>query len=71
LRYGDKFTIETTYHPCVAAKLNFSYRLLNASNGDVVLTATTMQVFLASDTFALQLTNPPFLEEWKKKFDMC
>ena len=69
LRYGDKVIIETEYIPCDAAKLNFNYRLLNAASGEVVVVGSTVQVFLDSESFALQLTNPPFFEAWKKKYE--
>ena len=68
LKYGDRVRIETRYVACDAAKINFNYRLLNAANDEVVVTGSTVQVFLSSDTLALQLTNPPFFEEWKRKY---
>lgn len=71
LRYGDSVIIETEYMPSEAARLNFNYRLLNAATGEVVVTASTVQVFLSRDTFVLQLTNPPFFEEWKKKHSLA
>ena len=71
LRYGDSVIIETEYVPGEAARLNFNYRLLNAATGEVVVTGSTVQVFLNRDSFALQLTNPPFFEEWKKKHSLA
>jgi acyl-CoA thioester hydrolase len=71
LRYGDSVIIETEYVPSEAARLNFNYRLLNAATGEVVVTGSTVQVFLNRDSFALQLTNPPFFEEWKKKHSLA
>jgi acyl-CoA thioester hydrolase len=68
LRYGDRVIIETEYIPSEAARLNFNYRLLNAATGEVVVTGSTVQVFLQRDNFMLQLTNPVFFEEWKKKY---
>lgn len=68
LRYGDRVIIETEYIPSEAARLNFNYRLLNAATGEVVVTGSTVQVFLQRDNFMLQLTNPAFFEEWKKKY---
>jgi acyl-CoA thioester hydrolase len=67
LRYGDRVSIETEYIPCDAAKINFNYRLSNTANGELIVTGSTVQVFLSSDTLALQLTNPAFFEEWKRK----
>jgi acyl-CoA thioester hydrolase len=65
LRYGDRIIIETTYTPCEPAKINFTYRLLNAVTGDLVVTGSTTQVFLSKDGFILQLTNPDFFKDWK------
>jgi len=70
LKYGDRVIIETEYIPCSAAKMNFNYRLLNAATGELVVSGTSMQVFLDSDTLILQLTNPPFIEEWKRKYEL-
>jgi acyl-CoA thioester hydrolase len=70
LRYGDNVIIETEYIPCDAARLNFNYRLLNAATKEVVVTGSTVQVFLNRDSFVLQLTNPTFFEEWKKKYSL-
>ncbi|MDB5135145.1 MAG: acyl-CoA thioesterase [Mucilaginibacter sp.] len=65
LRYGDKIIVETTYTPCESAKINFTYRLLNAVTGELVVTGSTTQVFLNKDKFTLQLTNPDFFTDWK------
>jgi acyl-CoA thioester hydrolase len=70
LRYGDNIIVETEYIPCDAARLNFNYRLLNAATKEVVVTGSTVQVFLNRDSFVLQLTNPAFFEEWKKKYSL-
>lgn len=67
LRYGDKIIIETSYIPCEPAKINFNYRLLNADTKELIVTGSTIQVFLKTDNLALQLTNPDFFQEWKVK----
>ena len=67
LRYGDKVVVETKYMPSDAAKLKFGYRLFNADNEELVATGSSVQVFLDKETSILQLTNPSFFEEWKKK----
>lgn len=67
LRYGDTVIVETTYAPCDAAKLLFSYRLYNKKNHQLVATGASTQVFLDSKDSNLQLTNPPFFEIWKSK----
>ena len=66
LRYGDMVLVETTFVPCEAAKLKFTYRLFNAATHDLVATGSSVQVFLEKEGSVLQLSNPPFFEEWKK-----
>ena len=70
LRYGDRVIVETKYVPTDAAKMKFSYRLFNAETGELVATGSSIQVFLDKDESLLQLSNPPFFEEWKKKHDL-
>lgn len=67
LRYGDRIIIETTYVACEPAKLIFNYRILNAETGEVIVTGSTIQVFLNKDDLALQLTTPNFFQDWKAK----
>jgi acyl-CoA thioester hydrolase len=67
LRYGEYVTVETKYIPCEAAKLTFDYQLFNTETGQLVAAGSSVQVFLDRSTSALQLTNPPFFEEWKIK----
>ena len=59
--------VETKYIPTEAAKMKFAYRLFNAATGDLVATGSSVQVFLSKDDSVLQLANPPFFEDWKKK----
>ena len=70
LRYGDSIKIQTTYSACESAKINFTYRLLNAQTNELVVSGSTVQVFLSKNDFALQLTNPLFFLEWKLKHGM-
>jgi len=69
LRYGDRVIVETKFIPTDAAKLKFTYRLYNAATGELVATGSSVQVFLSKEDSVLQLSNPPFFEEWKKKHD--
>jgi acyl-CoA thioester hydrolase len=71
LRYGDRVIVETRFMPTEAAKLKFTYRLFNAVSGELVATGSSVQVFLSKEDSVLQLANPPFFEEWKKKHDLC
>jgi acyl-CoA thioester hydrolase len=67
LRYGDKVIIESRFIACDAAKIIFEYILFNAKTKEIVAKGSSLQVFLDKETSTLQLTNPPFFEEWKKK----
>ena len=68
LRYGDVATIETTYINTPAAKMIFSYKIMNAE-GKVVCTGTTVQVFVNGEG-ELSLTNPEFYETWKQQMNL-
>jgi acyl-CoA thioester hydrolase len=67
LRYGDRVIVETTYVNTQAAKLKFEYKLYNAATGELVADGSSMQVFLDVETNLLQLTLPPFFENWKRE----
>lgn len=65
--YGDKLTVRTTYEFTDAAKLVFNYELYKEGSTELVASGRSVQVFLDKRDQALQLTNPPFFEEWKRK----
>lgn len=67
LRYGDRVIVETTYVNTRAAKLKFEYKLYNAATGELVADGSSMQVFLDIETNSLQLTLPPFFDDWKRE----
>lgn len=66
LMYGDRVIVETTFIPCDAAKLKFDYRLFKTDSGQLIANGSSMQVFLDKESSTLQLTNPPYFEEWKR-----
>lgn len=66
IKYGERIVIETTWINCAAAKIIFNYRILRESDRALFMTATTTQVFLSKDG-DLELSNPEFYQEWKKK----
>lgn len=68
LRYGDTVIVETEFIPCDAAKIKFSYRLFNKNTKELVATGNSVQVFLDRLHSVLQLQNPVFFEEWKRKY---
>jgi len=64
IKYGDEILIVTEFVPTVAAKVIFKYKIYNAKDNKLVLTATTIQVFIDLEG-QLQLTNPEFFANWK------
>lgn len=70
LRYGDTVIVETKYIPTEAAKMKFTYHLFNSANNELVATGNSVQVFLNKTDLVLQLENPPFFEEWKRKHSL-
>jgi len=67
LRYGEKIIVETTFIPCVAAKLIFEYRILHPETKEVIAKGSSIQVFVDVRSFELQLFPPQFFLDWKVK----
>lgn len=65
LTYGDVATIKTTYVDSEAAKMIFTYEILNPE-GKVVCTGRTVQVFVELGG-ELSLVIPKFFTDWNKK----
>ena len=66
VKYGEEILIETTYMQCDAAKIIYRYTIYRKPDLAIVATGSTTQVFV-NKTGELELTNPPFYLEWKKK----
>lgn len=62
LRFDETFTITTALHWTEAARLNYSYKLVN-SNDDLVASGYTVQLFTSPDGKMLLFT-----PEWLKEF---
>ena len=60
---------ETRYIACEAAKIKFEYVIYRATDQSIVATGSTIQVFLNLNK-ELELMNPPFYLEWKKKWNI-
>lgn len=67
LRVGDDAIVETRYIATNAAKLVFEYTIFYKDGITVVATGSSMQVFLNMEN-ELELVNPGFFIEWKKKW---
>ena len=69
IKQGERIIIEIEYIQTEAAKINFKYKILNASTKKVALTAESTQVFIDKQE-NLQLANPDFYIEWQKKWGL-
>lgn len=69
VKYGEHILIETSWENCEAAKILFRYRILRKSDGAVLMTANTTQVFLNREG-ELELCNPDFYVAWKRKMGL-
>ena len=69
LSFGEEAFVETRYIHSDAAKILFEYTIYRASDQNIVATGTTTQVFLHTNR-ELELVNPAFYIEWKKKWDI-
>lgn len=67
LRYRSKAYVIVSYQPTEAAKLIFHYEIRDREDNSLYCKATTMQVFMDMN-YQLLFNNPPFFEEWKRKW---
>lgn len=70
LEYGDEAVIETTFVNSPAAKLIFDYSIRSLRHGHVVCTGRSTQVFMEPRSRELYITMPPFMEAWKKTWNI-
>ncbi|HIV32808.1 MULTISPECIES: acyl-CoA thioesterase [unclassified Alistipes] len=69
LRIAERAEVETRYIPTEAAKICFEYTIRRASDGEVVATGSTTQVFVNTEG-ELELTAPQFFKEWKRRWNI-
>jgi len=67
ITYGMRPRIDIFYRPTEAAKLIFDYEIRDDETQALLATGRSIQVFLDRDR-QLQWVNPPFFEQWKKKW---
>lgn len=67
LRINDTAVVETRYIDTEAAKICFEYTIRRQSDGEIVATGSTTQVFVDGD-YNLCLVQPDFYVEWKNKW---
>lgn len=68
VRYEDKVKVRCTYRATESAKIIFDYEIINLETGDVMVTGTSVQVFLDKN-FKLSWRVPDFYEAWKNKWE--
>jgi acyl-CoA thioester hydrolase len=66
LFYGDTARVETLFVNCESAKLQYNFTIYNHKTNEIVAKGMSLQVFLNLN-HELQLFNPPFFLEWKKR----
>ena len=66
---GDTLIVETSYKPCRGAKLMFDYVITRESDGELILKASTVQLFVTRDG-VFEVSTPDFYAEWKKKYKL-
>ena len=69
LSFGEEAIVKTRFIHSDAAKILFEYTIYRASDQNIVATGTTTQVFLNTNR-ELELVNPAFYIEWKKKWNI-
>ena len=69
LSYDENVRVETIFVDADAAKIIYKFNIFRASDGELVASGESIQVFLDMN-FELILTNPPFFESWKKKMGL-
>ena len=67
LRCNERAIIETRYIETDAAKICFDYIIRRESDGEVVATGSSVQVFL-DESGELMLTSPDFYIKWKEQW---
>jgi acyl-CoA thioester hydrolase len=69
LLYGQKARVDIIYRNIPAAKVIFDYEIRLTTDNSLIATGSSTQVFLDRD-YKLVWTNPPFYEEWKRKYNL-
>ena len=69
LLHAQRARVDITFGNTHAAKIIFDYEIRLIKDETLVTTGRSIQVFIDKN-HNLMLTNPPFYEEWKKKYNM-
>ncbi len=66
--YGMRPRVEITYRPTEAAKIIYDYEIYDTRDESLLTTGHSVQVFM-DKAYKLLWENPPFFEQWKKKWE--
>ncbi|MDR0844064.1 MAG: acyl-CoA thioesterase [Tannerella sp.] len=69
LLLGQRARVDIIYRNVTAAKVIFDYEIRSLEDNSLIASGSSTQVFLDRN-YNLLWTNPPFYEEWKKKYDL-
>ena len=69
IRYGMKPRIDIIYRPTESAKIVFDYEIVDTSDGSLIATGHSVQVFMDMQ-YNLVWENPEFYLEWKHRMNM-
>ena len=69
IRYGMRPRIDIIYRPTEAAKIVFDYEIVDTSDGSLIATGHSVQVFMDMQ-YNLVWENPEFYLEWKHRMNM-
>ena len=67
IKYGMRPRIDIIYRPTEAAKVVFDYEIHNPEDESLIATGHSVQVFMDLN-YQLVWDNPPFYQEWKKRW---
>lgn len=67
IKYGMRPRIDIIYHYTEAAKIVFDYEIHDPEDESLIATGHSVQVF-TDRQYQLVLYNPPFYEEWKRRW---
>ena len=67
IKYGMRPRIDIIYHYTEAAKIVFDYEIHDPEDESLIATGRSIQVF-TDRQYQLVLYNPPFYEEWKRRW---
>lgn len=69
MQYGMQPRIDIIYCPTEAAKIAFDYEIRDTADDSLIATGHSVQVFM-DKAYQLVWDNPPFYEEWKRRWDV-